>query len=478
MGPVEKRSGSAITADPLYLTDLARNLSASGREAEGYRGELAAVLADLRAAGAAGAPGWGGLEREAQRVLRELAGTASELAALARETRLQADRVAEAESSLRLGEHWTSFARGLADAFRPPAGLPPITAAGLSLSDPAAWGRLTGAISASLSTFLAGTGLAVTRHAEGVVRRAARPGGAIPSLLSMVGNAEVFGARARDWGPAVLSLDTLRDARRALGDFGLGLARGVADPVASLVRLLPVHEDWTGEWRRLGSGLASRLTHPAELGRALLGLDDLEENGIAWWVGNLVPGTLATLASAGGAASLRGGSAAARVAENADDASRAARMLPGRATGPDPAGRIRLLRRPWIDGYLPPNILGATDAFGRITIRWGLPEDLFRETLRHESIHSLLSPTRGPLRTTRARLRMLGYHNSDLLRFLEEAIAEGYGARSVRQAIELPLTGPIYNIRVPRLLLEGVAATGGSGGAVWGAYAWAEERWG
>ncbi len=49
-----------------------------------------------------------------------------------------------------------------------------------------------------------------------------------------------------------------------------------------------------------------------------------------------------------------------------------------------------------------------------------------RLALFHELVHRYFSPRTGPLRQIRARLRMSAYSRSAFLRYLEEALAEGY----------------------------------------------------
>jgi len=41
-------------------------------------------------------------------------------------------------------------------------------------------------------------------------------------------------------------------------------------------------------------------------------------------------------------------------------------------------------------GKLPPGVLGQTDRYGNITIRRGLTGQTFDETLRHETVHSII----------------------------------------------------------------------------------------
>jgi hypothetical protein len=65
--------------------------------------------------------------------------------------------------------------------------------------------------------------------------------------------------------------------------------------------------------------------------------------------------------------------------------------------------------------------------------------------LLHEMVHRFFMPKTGPLRTLRAQLRASSYWRSNLLRYLEEALAEGYaqlrvnGLMSSMQAIRFPI---------------------------------------
>jgi hypothetical protein len=97
--------------------------------------------------------------------------------------------------------------------------------------------------------------------------------------------------------------------------------------------------------------------------------------------------------------------------------------------------------------------LGITDKFGNITIRSGLFGRALAETLRHESVHSTLSPRAGGLiQTFRADLRMWGYQHSNLLRFAEEAIAEGYAVRSAQQGVAFAMR--YYDVSYVGLAVE------------------------
>jgi hypothetical protein len=110
------------------------------------------------------------------------------------------------------------------------------------------------------------------------------------------------------------------------------------------------------------------------------------------------------------------------------------------------------------------NTLGYTTPSGQIFLRPGLTPAEAASTLRHESVHAFLSvPNGAPLAAARQNLGMWGYNNSHLLRFTEEALAEGYATRSVLQGIRHPIVNG-YGISLPRLAAE----TGVVGGVVGG----------
>ncbi|BBA35653.1 uncharacterized protein sS8_3716 [Methylocaldum marinum] len=90
---------------------------------------------------------------------------------------------------------------------------------------------------------------------------------------------------------------------------------------------------------------------------------------------------------------------------------------------PPPAGnQLRLSRT-----TRPLGGVGETDAYGMITISRNQSLTEQRVTLFHELVHRYFSPRTGPLRQIRAELNMSAYSRSALLRYLEEALAEGYG---------------------------------------------------
>lgn len=85
---------------------------------------------------------------------------------------------------------------------------------------------------------------------------------------------------------------------------------------------------------------------------------------------------------------------------------------------------------------LPNNRVGETDLrTGVITITRGLSRKDFEETLRHEMVHSFLTPKNPFLISARIWL----YVNSDLWRYSEEAAAETFATRSLSQGLKFPI---------------------------------------
>jgi hypothetical protein len=109
---------------------------------------------------------------------------------------------------------------------------------------------------------------------------------------------------------------------------------------------------------------------------------------------------------------------------------------------PPPAGNQLTLFR---ITRLPGNRLGITNPYGEIAVARNqtIPEQ--RITLLHELVHRYFSPRVGPFRQLRAEINMSAYSRSALLRYLEEALAEGYaqlrvyGLASALEAIRFPL---------------------------------------
>lgn len=105
------------------------------------------------------------------------------------------------------------------------------------------------------------------------------------------------------------------------GNLVEGAWNGVTEPVGMVVGLVnPFDENgFFGDWENLGSGLWYGVTHPVEFGKAIIGVDMWQEEGPAYWLGNVIPGAVAAFFTGGGSAALRGGSAAARGANRAED---------------------------------------------------------------------------------------------------------------------------------------------------------------
>jgi hypothetical protein len=98
----------------------------------------------------------------------------------------------------------------------------------------------------------------------------------------------------------------LKGFLKGAGDFFTGAWDAIKDPAVMLYHLTPLSGGWTGHWSDLGHGLAFGVTHPVEMGKALVNLDALHERGFAYWIGNLAPAAAATVLSGGAAAGLRG----------------------------------------------------------------------------------------------------------------------------------------------------------------------------
>jgi len=91
---------------------------------------------------------------------------------------------------------------------------------------------------------------------------------------------------------------------------------------------------------------------------------------------------------------------------------------------PPTAGNQLRLSRPW---RIPGGDLGETNAYGKIKVARNQSLSEQRITLFHELVHRYFSPRGGLFRKLRAEIRMSAYSQSALLRYLEEALAEGYG---------------------------------------------------
>lgn len=125
---------------------------------------------------------------------------------------------------------------------------------------------------------------------------------------------------------------------------------------------------------------------------------------------------------------------------------------------PPPAGNEFRIFRP---AQLPGGTLGETTAYGTISVARNQPLSEQRLTLLHELVHRYFSPRTGPLRQLRAELSMSAYSRSVLIRYLEEALAEGYAQlrmQGLSQAIAA-LRFPLQNgyLTASELVTEGMA---------------------
>jgi hypothetical protein len=106
------------------------------------------------------------------------------------------------------------------------------------------------------------------------------------------------------------------------------------------------------------------------------------------------------------------------------------------------------------DPTLPPGA-GSTNKFGDIVYSTaGTAEDQAL-ALFHERVHSFLSPKLLPLRELRADVGMSGYQDSELLRYLEEALAESYAQLRVNGIKGFP-AGVRFPIKNGYVTLSGV----------------------
>jgi SCP1.201-like deaminase len=117
-------------------------------------------------------------------------------------------------------------------------------------------------------------------------------------------------------------LGFVKSVGSGFADFFKGAFDAIAQPVQMIYRLTPLNDDFTHEWAELGSGLAYGATHPLEFGKAVIGVDMLEQHGFAYWLGNLAPNVAAAFFTGGGAAAMRGAAATDRIVAGAADASR------------------------------------------------------------------------------------------------------------------------------------------------------------
>jgi hypothetical protein len=96
---------------------------------------------------------------------------------------------------------------------------------------------------------------------------------------------------------------------------------------------------------------------------------------------------------------------------------------------------------------------GGTDKYGNITYSTAGTATDRALVLYHEQVHSALSPKLMLLREMRADLGIKGYSKSSFLRYLEEALAEGYaqlrvnGIKGLPAAIRFPVVNGYVELR-------------------------------
>jgi hypothetical protein len=113
---------------------------------------------------------------------------------------------------------------------------------------------------------------------------------------------------------------------------------------------------------------------------------------------------------------------------------------------------------------LPSGSLGECSWYGDVYVTRGQIIGEQRVTLFHELGHSYFSPKFKYLRQFRARLKATGYWRSALLRYLEEALVEGFGRFKVNgllpalKAVTFPIgPAPYGYVTVTELVAEGTA---------------------
>ena len=125
---------------------------------------------------------------------------------------------------------------------------------------------------------------------------------------------------------------------------------------------------------------------------------------------------------------------------------------------PPPSGNVLRLSRP---ASLPEGVAGLTYEYGSIEISRDQSLTEQRLTLLHELVHRYFVPRTGPWRKLRAELRLSAYARSALMKYLEEALAEGYAQLRVNgfaaglRALRFPLVGGY--VTVAQLAAEGLA---------------------
>ena len=116
--------------------------------------------------------------------------------------------------------------------------------------------------------------------------------------------------------------------------------------------------------------------------------------------------------------------------------------------------------------------MGTTDKFGNVVIDSNLVGEQLLQTVRHEGVHSFLSPSPGVIGNIRADIGIAAYQRSHLVQFLEEGAAETWATGSLRQGLSFPLRNGY--VSGGRVFIEGVGYVTIVGGSAYGAYQWGQ----
>jgi hypothetical protein len=110
-------------------------------------------------------------------------------------------------------------------------------------------------------------------------------------------------------------------------------------------------------------------------------------------------------------------------------------------------------------------VLGRTGTYGAIEVSRDQTITEQRVTLMHELVHRYFSPRTGPLRKLRAEANISLYTRSALLRYLEEALAEGYAQLKIHGVMPA-LRAYRFPLRTGYVTISQVGAEGQAIGAI------------
>lgn len=109
---------------------------------------------------------------------------------------------------------------------------------------------------------------------------------------------------------------------------------------------------------------------------------------------------------------------------------------------------------------LPFGTLGTTNRYGDIKVEAELPPKEKLMTLDHEKVHAFLSPKLNFMQDFRAKVGLLGYSQSHLLRRVEEGLADAWsqfksrGLSGIKDGWNFPYTSKGYGINPERVKTE------------------------